>query len=91
MFRRLSPLVILVALLFAAEPLLHSHPLESTIAGASGTSICAVCATGTGRLPTMAPAIAAPQLGAYRYVTVFFRAVAVETPLPLPSRAPPAA
>ena len=40
---------------------------------------------------TMAPAIAAPQLGAYRYVTVFFRAVAVETPLPLPSRAPPAA
>jgi hypothetical protein len=57
MLRRLPLFVLALALWFAAEPLVHSHPLL-TSSGAS-PSVCAVCATGVDR-PLAAPAVVAP-------------------------------
>jgi len=73
------------AAIIAVEPLLHSHPIQqNSIPGA-----CAVCATGVGRLPRIAPAIAAPRVVVYTLKTrAVARVVAAETST-LPSRAPP--
>jgi len=91
MLRRLSPLVVFAALLFAAEPLLHTHPLQGNAPGASETATCAICATGVGRLPSVTASVAAPQAIVYTYFTIAVPVVAANDPLPLPSRAPPAA
>src|SRR5437763_48938 len=53
MSRRLHVFVVLVALLLAAQPLLHNHPLDS---GSDSARTCAVCATGAVRLPALAAA-----------------------------------
>ena len=90
MFRRLSPLILLVAVLIAAEPLLHSHPLESA-SGRSGSAVCAICATGTGRLPTVIVMLGVPQLIEQTYAIVAPAIVAADVPLPRSPRAPPAA
>ena len=45
MLRRFPPVVLALVLLFAAEPLLHMHPLQSNASSAT----CAVCATGLDR------------------------------------------
>lgn len=91
MVRRLTPFIVFTALLLAAEPLLHSHPLQGNAPGASDSSPCAVCATGVGRLPTVTASLAAPQTIVYTYTTIAVPLVAADDPLPLPSRAPPAA
>ena len=88
MLRRLSPFILLVALLIAAEPLLHSHPLESR---SSGSSVCAVCATGVGRLPDGVVRVSAPQLIEQTYASVAPAIVAADVFLPRSPRAPPAA
>ena len=85
MLRRFSiPLVILAALI-AAEPLLHSHPLQQNpVPGA-----CSVCATGVGRLPSTAPHVDAPRLIVYT-LAVQVVSIAIVSVVPtLPSRAPP--
>jgi hypothetical protein len=85
MLRRFSiPLLVLAALL-AAEPLLHSHPLQQN----SVPGPCAVCATGVGRLPSTAPAIAAPRLVVYTLTTQAVSLPIVSVVLSVPSRAPP--
>jgi len=91
MLRRLSPLVLLIALLIAAEPLLHNHPLESSAAARSNSSACVICATGIGQLPTVVAVTAAPQLLEHVYLCVIAPAVATDVFLPRSSRAPPAA
>jgi len=91
MLRRLSPFILLVAFLIAAEPLLHHHPLESGASGRSGSTACAICATGIGRLPTVVAMPGAPQLPQQTYVSVVPPAVVADVPLPRSPRAPPAA
>jgi hypothetical protein len=91
MLRRLSPFILLVALLVAAEPLLHSHPLESSLSGASSNSACAVCATGIAKLPTTVVVIGAPQLIQHAHTVALPPVIAVDAPLPRSPRAPPAA
>jgi len=86
MLRRFSIFLFISAALVAAEPLLHSHPLQQIpVPGA-----CAVCATGVGPLPLTAPAVSAPQVVVYTLVVIL--ATTVDSPLAysLPSRAPPA-
>lgn len=90
MFRRLSPFVLLLGLLLAAEPLLHNHPLESAIDG-TGSTACAICATGTLQLPVVTVHIAAPQVIAYQHVSPTVPVVTTYAPLRLSPRAPPAA
>ncbi|MDQ6801591.1 MAG: hypothetical protein M3041_12210 [Acidobacteriota bacterium] len=85
MLRRFSiPLLVLAALL-AAEPLLHSHPLQQN----SVPGPCAVCATGVGRMPLPAPAIAAPRLVVYTLTAQTVSVPIVPVVLNVPARAPP--
>jgi hypothetical protein len=85
--RRLHVFVVLVALLLAAQPLLHNHPLDTT--NASSNSACAVCATGAGRLPSASPSVAAPLAVLYTLTTPALPEVAVVASFARSSRAPP--
>jgi len=79
-----------VALLLAAQPLLHNHPLDSgDSAKTSSASSCAVCATGAGRLPSTAPSVAAPLAVLYTLSTPALQRVAAVESFPRSSRAPP--
>jgi len=84
---------VLVALLLAAQPLLHNHPLDSGSdpAKSSPASSCAVCATGIGSLPSTSPAVAAPLAVLYTLATPAHAAVIAVASFPRSSRAPPAA
>jgi hypothetical protein len=85
--RRLHVFVVLVALLLAAQPLLHNHPLDS---GAnSSASSCAVCATGTGRLPSASPSVTAPLTILYTLATPAMPQVAAVATFARSSRGPP--
>jgi hypothetical protein len=86
MLRRFSILIAILAVLIAAEPLLHHHPLQqNSIPGA-----CAICATGATPLPLTIAAVAAPQFFVYTLTVVAATTVTTVTPLTLASRAPPA-
>jgi|GEM_PF-5970490 len=85
--RRLHVFVVLVALLLAAQPLLHNHPLDTT--NANSASACAVCATGAGRLPSTAPSVAAPLAVLYTLSTSVLTAVDTVDCFTRSSRAPP--
>ena len=91
MLRRLSPFILLVAVLIAAEPLLHSHPLESGVSGPSRSTACAICATGIGRLPTVIAAVGAAPLLHQTYASVVPTTFVADVPLPRSPRAPPSA
>jgi len=86
MFRRLSILVLVVAALVAAEPVLHNHPLQQT----GIPDACAICATGVAPLPSAMPALSAPQVVVYTIVTVSVPAVISADSITLAPRAPPA-
>jgi len=86
MLRRFSIFLFIFAALIAAEPLLHTHPLQQNrVPGA-----CSVCATGVGRLPVVAPSVAAPQIIVYTLTAPPVTVVIATLVLSLPSRAPPA-
>lgn len=93
MLRRLPLLIVAVALLVAIEPVVHSHPLweNSDARSAASNSACAVCAAGTTQLPTSAPAIVAPAAVIVVVVAPPVVPQSAAVPLPLASRAPPAA
>jgi hypothetical protein len=86
--RSLHVFAVLVALLLAAQPLLHNHPLDTT--NASSTSACAVCVAGSGRLPSATPSVAAPLAVLYTLVTPALPEVAAVALFTRSSRAPPA-
>jgi len=83
-------LVLTIAVILTAEPVLHNHPLL-TGANSAGPSVCAVCASGVGPLPAAAPVFAAPQI----LITTVATAVLIEPVIvaaaPRASRAPPTA
>lgn len=91
MLRRLSPWVILVAILFAAEPLLHNHPLDGGASGLAGNTACVVCAAGVGRLQTTISVVGAPQVLESSVPAIVTSFVAIDIPSPRSPRAPPAA
>jgi len=80
--------IVLVALLFAAEPLLHSHPLAAP--SSSGATVCAVCAS-EARIAPVAPSVQAPLAVAYALPRVSAPATVCRALSILPARAPPAA
>jgi hypothetical protein len=87
-------MMLLLATVITAEPVVHTHPLVSPpgeSAGIANPSVCAVCAVAAAQILVAAPVLAAPTV---LVMTVASRAVAPhhgETPLSLPARAPPAA
>jgi len=85
--RRLHVFVVLVALLLAAQPLLHNHPLDTT--NANSASACAVCATGAGRLPSTAPSVAAPLAVLYTLAAPPLPQIEAAACFTRSSRAPP--
>jgi len=91
MLRRLSPCIVVVALLFAAEPLLHNHPLDSGASSVAGSTACVVCAAGVGQLPTTTAVVGVPQVLEFAVATVVPSFVAADVPSQRASRAPPAA
>ena len=90
MLRRLSPWLVVVALLLAAEPLLHNHPLDSG-SSLAGNTACVVCATGVGPLPTTVAVVGVPQVLEFAHATIVTEFVAIDVPSPRSPRAPPAA
>ena len=91
MLRRLSPWIVLVAILFAAEPLLHNHPLDSGSSTLAGNTACVVCAAGVGSLQTTISVVGAPQALEFALPTIVTSFVAIDVPSPRSPRAPPAA
>jgi hypothetical protein len=91
--RRLQIFAVLVALLLAAQPLLHSHPLDAggDTAKTSSATSCAVCATGIGRLPSTTPSVAAPLSVLYTLTTPPLEAIVTVASFARSSRAPPVA
>ena len=85
MVRRFTPLVVLIGLLVVAEPILHTHPLESAGSGVAGNTACAVCATGIGRLPTTVAVVRAPQVIEFAQPAIIESFVATDTPSEAPS------
>ncbi len=90
MMRRIPILVIFLAALFAAEPLLHFHPLSGSDEAGAGTSRCVVCAGGTSQLPSVAPSIAASTPMAWRHEAPAPPTIVKHEHIPSPSRGPPA-
>jgi poly-gamma-glutamate capsule biosynthesis protein CapA/YwtB (metallophosphatase superfamily) len=90
MVRRLALLIVAVAALLAAEPLLHQHPLDFGSNGAATASSCVICAAGVNQLPSVAPSIAAPRVIAYTLLAGVAIAAVSRDVVTLPSRAPPA-
>ena len=84
---------VLVALLLAAQPLLHNHPLDPSgdAATTSSPSVCVVCATGIGRLPTTSPVLAAPARILYVLTLPPLAPGVTIAPFTSGSRAPPVA
>jgi hypothetical protein len=87
MVRRLPLFVLLIAAFIAAEPL-HTHPLQGD--SANTASRCTICATHTGRLPIVAPAVTAPLVIVDTVVAPIVITIAVLPVSPRTSRAPPA-
>jgi hypothetical protein len=88
MLRRTAASVFLLAALLIVEPLLHNHPLQAL--STSSAAACAICASGVGRLPTVAPSVGAFRIVIYTVVAVAVTTVSTAVALPLASRAPPA-
>lgn len=88
MLRRFPLVLLALAVWFAAEPLVHTHPIRPN-SGTSSTT-CAVCSTGVDR-PVAAPDVPAP-LDVVAVVEDTPKAAdSAAAPILLPSRAPPAA
>jgi len=88
MLRRLPLVALTLALWIAAEPILHTHSLQASTT--SGSSVCAVCATGADR-PIATPAVVAPQSVIALVPDAPLVTLRSAAPLRLASRAPPAA
>jgi hypothetical protein len=90
--RRMVPVrvfLLVFAVVLAAEPVVHNHPLLS--ASNSAGAVCAVCASGIGRIPAAMPAVVAPEIVVTTIITPDVVEPAVVTPTPRASRAPPTA
>ena len=88
MWRKTSILICAIALLLAAEPLLHQHPLR---VGSGINEGCVVCAAGVNRLPSVAVAIHAPQVIVYSVQSVVVTAFNSGVTVTSDPRGPPAA
>jgi hypothetical protein len=89
---RLGILVLcLAALLVAAEPAVHHHQLlPGSADGVSTSLLCSICVTGASHATLTTVASVAPLVAGETLLALLVTAVSHETPLALPSRAPPA-
>ena len=85
---RFVALIVFLALLSTAEPMLHAHPLAG--AGSGAATPCAACAC-EARITPKPPVVVAPRAVAYAVAGITLVAVPTRPSLALPARAPPAA
>lgn len=94
---RLARIVILLLLaaVIAAEPVVHTHPLvpqRATEANALNTpNVCGVCAVGVDSIAVDGGAVVPPRVVVEHLVAAVAASFCSEAPLHTPSRAPPAA
>lgn len=79
--------LLLIALLAAVEPVLHTHPIVSDSASSAP---CAACVNQTAGVADPTPTPHAPQQVAYTLVAVITAQLLASPASILPSRAPPA-
>ena len=88
-------LVLVLAIAFAAVPLIHQHPAipggDDLSLSAALTIPCAVCATTNARVIVAVPQISAPAPAVQRLVALPLAAPSIHSAAPLASRAPPSA
>ena len=60
LLRKIPAVVLALACILIAEPLLHAHPLRNGFEDSSSSRTCGVCATGVDHLPATSPVVAAP-------------------------------
>jgi hypothetical protein len=92
-FVRLAVLLLL-ATIIVAEPVVHTHPFAGTGsegAGIASTSVCAMCAVAAQQITVIRISIAAPAVVADLLVAAAPVHRSLSASRPLASRAPPAA
>jgi hypothetical protein len=84
-------ILLLLATILVAEPVVHTHPLASDGVGVGATTVCAMCAVAAQQLTVVQTNIAAPAVVADLLVEVAPLHRSLNEHRPLASRAPPAA
>lgn len=89
---RIRLLILAIALLVGAEPVVHTHPLNGSAydGGTNGATLCA-CAASAQQITTDAPVLVTPQTTVSDVAVFTASSVSHGVALTLPSRAPPAA
>lgn len=82
--------LIFAALLVAAEPTYHHHPLAGGAGSDVATSYCAICAVGGSQTVLSRPVVIAPAVVAYLLVAAPLTPCSSAARAPLAARGPPA-
>jgi hypothetical protein len=87
-------ILLLLATIIIAEPVIHTHPLQAVTDGASGTlsasSVCAICAVGAGQAVIRLPVVTILVITS-PVIQVSIDSESADPPPAGTSRAPPAA
>ena len=88
-------IVLLLAALIVAVPVMHTHPLLPAIAGSDATglsasSVCAICAVGAGQIVLSLPVVTVLVVTA-RVIEISIDSESADRTAPGTSRAPPTA
>jgi hypothetical protein len=87
-------ILLLLATVIVAEPVIHSHPLAATGSegvGIASPTVCAMCAIAAQQLTVVRINLAAPVVTADLFTAIAPLHQSLSESCPLPSRAPPAA
>ncbi|HVR41752.1 MAG TPA: hypothetical protein VMU84_21825 [Thermoanaerobaculia bacterium] len=97
MRRLMLAALLLAAATVAVQPILHQHSLipagedEHGVLSPAAALVCTICAIGADRVVLTAPAVVAPLLVAFAFVSILPALISREAQIALASRAPPRA
>ena len=84
-------ILLLLAMIIVAEPVVHTHPLASEGVGAAGSTVCAMCAVAAQQVTVVHTNVAPHAVVADILIAVSPRHRSLNERRHLASRAPPAA
>jgi hypothetical protein len=84
-------ILLLLATILVAEPVVHTHPFASDGVGVSAQTVCAMCAVAAQQITVVRTSIAAPVVVTHILVAAAPLHRSLHERRPLASRAPPAA
>lgn len=84
-------ILLLLATIVVAEPVVHTHPLASEGVGAAASTVCAMCAVAAQQVTVVHTDLAPPAVVADILIAVSPLHRSLNERRPLASRAPPAA